>query len=246
MRVSKVVGRGFLAIVAACMLPSIAAATVSLSVGSASGRAGETVKVRVSLVITAGESVGSFSNQVNYQPSTPIAVGTGSNPACNNLVEVTLDSYRFRPQGCSGATCTGALAAILGPETGLAQGEIYECDIAIAGDAAAGDYELTVSDAAYSDPLGMEFDITGTPGTISVVVDPTATATHTHTPTQAVTATPTRTNTPVPTNTRTVTPTFPPSGVDDGCQMGSGDSSNSLLLLLLPVAAMMVFRRRAN
>ena len=244
MRVAKVVGWGLVAAVAAWSMPSAATAVVSLSVSDASGQAGATVKITVSINASEGEAIGSFSNQLNFPTETRITT-TAINPSCRALIGVTLAQFRYRPQACSGLECTGVLAAILGEETGVPPGDVYECDVAIAADAEAGDYEITVSDAAYANPAGMEFPITGAAGVVSVVTEPTATPTHTHTPIPPATNTPVPTNTLAPTSTRTVTPTFAPGG-DDGCQMGSGDSSNALLALLLPIAGVLVLRRRSQ
>jgi hypothetical protein len=230
---------------AAWSMPSMATAVVSLSVSDATGQAGDTVQVTVTIAASEGEALGSFENQLVFEPQARITT-TAVNPACRALIPVTLAQFRFLPTACTGNDCTGARAAILGEETGVPPGEVYECDVAIAADAEPGEYEIAVGTAAYATPAGMTIQITETTaGVISVVVDPTATPSHTHTPIPPATNTPVATNTAPPTNTRTVTPTFPP-GSDDGCQMGSGDSSNALLALLLPIAGVLVLRRRSQ
>lgn len=236
----------FAAVLLGLTVPGSALAAVTLTAGNASGLPGSSVEVTFTLGITAEESVGSFSNEVGFTADAPIGdspVDPGF-PNCTANVTVTLQQYEFRPLDC-GEDCTGILAAILGPRAGLVAGTVYTCTVAIPADANPGDYEISVVNGIFSDPDGNEFPMEGVAGTVSVEAEPpTPTVTVAPTSTNTPVA-PTVTNTPVPTSTRTVTPTFAPGG-DDGCQMGSGDSSNALLALLLPIAGVLVLRRRSQ
>lgn len=246
--------------VLAAAFPSIAFAAVSVSVGSASGAPGGSVTIPVTVNIDGGDVVGSLDVTLAWQDnkvSVPAKGASTTNADCTAAVEVTLGQFKFVPTNCTvGTDCTGVRAAILGIEGGYNATQVfYNCNVNIAGDTAPGDYQLTVPAANYAQLDGTQIAITGTPGTVSVAGEPTNTVAPT------ATSTPPPTNTvPVPTATNTVpaatsTATSPPTATrtktpiaaalaDDGCQMGSQSSSNSLLILLLPVAFVAALRRR--
>lgn len=254
--------------VIAAALPGVSWAAVSVSVGNATVQAGGTTSVDVTVNIDGGDVVGSLDITTAWS-DTKVRIPAKANPAnadctANADLEATLAQFKFVPNMCATADCTGVRTAFLGRDGGYNTTAVfYTCKVSAAGDAAAGDYQLTVPDAKYSTPGGVEIVITGTPGTITVQGAPTEPPTATATPVPP-TATntpvpPTRTNTPVaptatntlpaPTRTNTALPTHtaPPStGANDGCQMGSQSNSSGLVLLLLPVAFAAVIRRRAR
>lgn len=241
----------------ACLLPAQALAEVSLVGGDATGKPGDSVQVTVTLDFAEADApVFSVSNDLTFTTSAPIARNAQGRPVCTANPEIgsPLTGFQFIPRNCTAETCTGVSAVIGAPDGGfLAPVVLYTCTVAISSSAAAGEYEIGVVNGVRSNESGtQEFPVPGTPGVVTVALD-TPTPTHTPIPTSTHTPilptrtnTPLSTNTPLPTSTRTVTPTFPPSAADDGCQMGSGDSSNALLALLLPAAAAVLLRRRTR
>ncbi len=198
MRAFKVAAWTLLAAVVSWAMPGIAAATVSLSVGDASGQPGDMVTVVVSLAKTGSESVGSIAGVLNYQASTPIAAN-GTTPVCQALVTVDLSKFGFLPTGCTAdSSCTSVKATLLN-SADTAAGDVFQCTVAIAADATPGSYDLMLTGASFTDPAGtVETQIDDATGTIMVLA-PTETPLPTETST--ITVTPTETNTPEATNT---------------------------------------------
>ncbi|MBX3025536.1 hypothetical protein KF840_11585 [bacterium] len=230
-------------------------ADVTIIVGDASGSAGDTVAVEVSL--ETGVDVAGTQNDTAF--AAPIAIKARSNgkPDCavNDAIDKGGTSFAFQPAGCTaGTNCTGIRALVLALDNvdPIPTGSVlYTCQVAIASDASAGTYPLTCSNPGASDPNGGALDTVCQNGSVEVggpVVDtPTVTPTNTESPIL------TPTNTPVPTNTNTRVPT--PTNTrggggggndDDGCAVVAPVEGSAAWMLLLPAAALLWLRRRSR
>jgi len=187
-----------------------------ITLGTATGSPGD--QVTFSAILTVGNAtIASVQNNITFDSvNTPIAAVAGG-PQCTLNPQINkLALFIFKPNGCSGASCTGILAAALPPlppntNAPIPDGAVlYTCTVNIASSAALGNYRLTTDTVEGSDPVGKPVPVSGVDGMIVVVPPPTATPTFTPTPT--ATATPTATSTP--TKTPTATPTRIPCAGD--------------------------------
>lgn len=161
-------------------------AVVTIVVGSATGKPGDTVSIQVFLTVTGAE-VGGISNDLTFDPSTPV---TGE---CN--VPMTLDgSTALLPQGCTVGVDCGIRAVIFSlsaqpiPNDSL----LYTCSVKIADNALPQPFPIVCSDPGASTPGGTAIPVDNCSNGQVLVVLPTPTFTFTPTPTPGPpTATPT-------------------------------------------------------
>ncbi|MBI4516799.1 MAG: hypothetical protein HY699_13390 [Deltaproteobacteria bacterium] len=240
-----------------------AQAAVSINVGSASGKAGDTVEVSVTLTADGGEHAVGTQNDTTFDPaSITVVAKANKKPDCavNPDIDKTASSFAFRTATgtCDPTTtaCSVVRAIVLSTDNvdDIPNGAtLYTCKVKIGDSTPEGSYPLTASGAIASDPSGTRLSgVTANNGAINVTADtPTPTPTDTPPPPTdtPVPPTPTVTNTVPPTNTpvpSTPTNTRPPGGDDDddGCQIVATQKSHSAWLLLLPAAALLWLRRR--
>jgi MYXO-CTERM domain-containing protein len=156
----------------------------SITVGNATGDPGATVSVSVTL--SSGTAmVAGTQNDIAF--SAPIAVAAKANgkPDCavNPDIGKGATSFAFRPNGCTGTACTSVRALVLATDNvdPIPDGSVmYTCNVAIAADAAGGDYTLAITGVILSDPNGAQIPgATGNNGTVTVTggAEPTATPT---------------------------------------------------------------------
>lgn len=233
----------------------------TIVVGSATGAAGDTVPLGVSLQTLV--PVAETENTVTLPAQAGVVAGNTGNPICavNPAINKTASTFTFQPAGCTpGSTCTGVRAVIRATDntTPIPSGAmLYSCEVAISASAANGMYAITCSNPIARAPAGALVPANCVAGNVVVGVQPTATSTVTSSPTVTVTptgetptstatatvATPvaTFTNTPVLTPTRTRRP----SHDDDGCQVAPASASASAWLLALPGLLLVLRRRRS-
>jgi MYXO-CTERM domain-containing protein len=232
------------------------ASDATIIVGSASGEAGATVDVSVSL--ETGTDVAGTQNDIAFAAPIAIAAKSNGKPDCavNPEIDKGGTSFAFQPAGCTvGETCTGIRSLVLALDnvapipTGST---MYTCKVTIAENAEDGSYPLTCSNPGASDPDGGALLAECTDGSVTVggPITDTPTATPTETPTTPAGNTPTATNTAPPTNTATATRTNTISGGggfdDDGCSVVAPAQTSNGWLLLLPAAALLWLRRRSK
>ncbi|MFI5367189.1 MAG: hypothetical protein ACHQ4J_16385 [Candidatus Binatia bacterium] len=207
----------------ACLLVSTTAAqAVTINIGSATGAPGSTIMIQATLS-TMGVQVGGVSNNIVFDPATPI-VDCQLNPALN------LSAWELQPQGCTaGVDCQQARFLNLRfSSQSIPDGTVlYTCTIHIAANAPAQAFPLVCSSPSGSTldpPSPLTVDCPN--AQVEVVLPtptPTPTSTATNTPTRTPTATRTSTVTPGgPTATPTSTGTpAPGGGGGGGCQIAS-------------------------
>src|SRR5512143_840556 len=190
------------------------AQAVIITIDDASGNAGDTVPVTVTLN-TEGASVAGTQNDITFGAGSGVAVAAKGNGKPNCAVNDAIDkggtSFAFQPSGCTAGTdCTGVRALVLALDNvaPIPTGSVlYTCQVAIASDAADGDHPLTCSNSGASDPDGNAVTATCTNGKVTVGGGGGGTPTETPTETPVV-STPTNTpSTPARTATNTSVPT---------------------------------------
>ena len=118
------------------------AQAVVITIGDASGNAGDTVAVTVTLN-TEGSSVAGTQNDITFGAGSGIAVAAKANGKPNCAVNDAIDkggtSFAFQPSGCTAGTdCTGIRSLVLALDnvTPIPDGSVlYTCQVAIASDA---------------------------------------------------------------------------------------------------------------
>lgn len=147
---------------------------VSIDVGSASGSAGSTVSVQVTLN-AMGAQVGGVINVITFDPVVPIVGCTVSPPFA------LISAVVLQPVGCTPSVdCQQAKAIITGPFQGgslqpIPDGSVlYTCDVKISGGSVAQSLPLTCSDPSASTPDGTELPAQCSSGQVRVV-NPTPT-----------------------------------------------------------------------
>jgi hypothetical protein len=149
------------------------AACARLRVGSASGAAGE----RVTIVVTLDSgpwTIAGVQNDLAIAAAAPIARSESGAPACrvNPDINKPATQFAFRPAACTD-TCTHVRAVVIGLDNVApipSGATVYECDVVIAADAAAGNYPLVVTEVLASDPSGHLVPIGRSAGSIDVLV----------------------------------------------------------------------------
>jgi hypothetical protein len=156
--------------VGALLMSAVSTHAVTIDVGSAVGFPGNTVTFQVKLN-TEGSVVGGTTNDIAFDPATPIADKGGGVPACDVNPTFALSGVSFIPAGCSpGTTCVGIRAVILPFGGAIPNGSVlYTCTVQIAATATAlHSYPLTCSNATSSTPNAMPLTTTCSNGEISV------------------------------------------------------------------------------
>jgi hypothetical protein len=146
-------------------------AVVTIQVGEATGAAGSTAPLSVSLS-TGGVDVAGTQNDIAFPATAPIAAKANGRPDCavNPDIMKGGTSFAFQPAGCTGTACTGVRALVLAldnvdPITDGAT--LYTCNVAI-GASATGTLPLTCSNSGSSSPTGTALDTTCTNGSVVV------------------------------------------------------------------------------
>ena len=150
-----------------------AAQAQTITIGNATGNAGDTVSVSATLTVGTTPVAGT-QNDITF--AAPLAVAAKSNGKPNCAVNADIDkgatSFAFRPNGCTGAACTSIRALVLSTDNvdPIPTGSVlYTCQVTIATDAAAGDYPLSIIGVILSDPAGNQVaGATGVSGTVTV------------------------------------------------------------------------------
>ncbi|MEW6569452.1 MAG: cohesin domain-containing protein [Chloroflexota bacterium] len=196
-----------------------------ISAGSGSGLPGATgIPITVSLTSQGGAQVSGVSFYLEFDNTRLSVAGVAIGSAASAAGKVLSWSQPISSQ----------IRVIVfdiepNPEA-IADGPVAVVTFDVLASAAAGVSDLTLSNAAASDPNGVGIPTSLSPGTFTVLA-PTATPTRTATSTQVLTATPTHTatrtssptsggptatsgptSTPAPTRTRTATPTRTATG----------------------------------
>jgi hypothetical protein len=149
----------------------------SIIIGSATGQAGSTVTIAVTL--ESDVPVAGTQNDIAFDADAPIAAD-GDDPRCtvNPAIGKDDSSFAFLPAGCTpGVDCTSVRALILSfaeldpIPTGST---LYSCEVEIAEDA-TGSYPLTCSAPGAGAPDGTRLGADCTDGTITVAEPGTAT-----------------------------------------------------------------------
>ncbi|MBI1817372.1 MAG: hypothetical protein HYR72_20555 [Deltaproteobacteria bacterium] len=152
-----------------------------IEIGTASGRPGEDVEFAVTLHVRTGEILG-VQNEIYFDAPLQIAATARHKPDCrvNPDLHKSLSGFAFHsesPPGCMETNNCTAIRAIVAP--GLTDGddalipdgvELYRCRVAIAANAVAGSYPLTINGLRAADPEGHVVPADGISGTI--VVEP--------------------------------------------------------------------------
>ena len=144
---------------------------VDLRTESVTGRPGTTVEVAVlfdSALPVAGTQI-----SIAWELPLSIAADAEGRPACRAHPESGKPSaFAFWPPDCSGSDCrmVRALTFSLDSIDLIPRGaRLFTCDVAIAADAAPGDYRLRVSDPGASDPHGVDLPARGVNGVVTIL-----------------------------------------------------------------------------
>ena len=174
-----------------------------ITIGSTTGAPGGDVTVAVSLQ-TEGQTVLAVQNRIGFERSAAIAARADGEPDCavNPAIDKQATGFRFLPLGCDPALDCDSLRVFVIAFDNLLPipdgAQLYGCHVAIAANAALGDYPLRSSEENASAPGGVLLATTGVDGNVEVIAS---------SPTPTLTPTVTPTATPIPTATRSATPT---------------------------------------
>jgi YVTN family beta-propeller protein len=162
----------------------------SLEVTSATGAPGEQMEISVTLH-PQGRSIAGVQNTLSVSAPVRIMAAEDGRPACT--VNPSLKKkgfFAFEPSGCSPERdCDGVIAIVLALDNQEAisgNPVVYTCQVAIAANAAPGQYEIVLTQAFATDPLANPVALTAANGMISVssntltADDPASTATDNH------------------------------------------------------------------
>src|SRR5262249_44609478 len=143
----------------------------SIIIGSATGAAGSTVSIDVTLETTA--QVAGTQNDITLNGPIRIPPNAQGKPSChvNPDIDKNGTSFAFQPSGCTpGTDCTGVRALVLALDnvTPIPNNSVlYSCDIEIATDT-SGTIPLPCSNPGAGDPDGNKLGTDCTNGTITV------------------------------------------------------------------------------
>jgi hypothetical protein len=194
------------------------------------------------LAVPTGARIAGTQNDVVLGPQVRIPAKPNGRPMCRLNPDILLggSSFAFIPAGCDPiGECIGIRALVLSVYNvdPIADGTVlYDCDVAVAPDAAPGQYRLELVNPAAADLDGNPVPVNIADGVV-VVQGPAPTAT----PQPSATATPTTTA------ARTVpaTPTHRPGS--GGCAVAAGARTDAWALLIPALAlglGRLVGRRR--
>ncbi len=133
--------------------------------------------------LVSGVDVAGTQNDITLSAALRIKAKANGKPDCavNAAIDKTGTSFAFRPNGCTGAACTGVRALVLSTENvdAIPSGAaLYSCNV----DVVAGG-ELPVTGVILSTPAGQQ--VSGATGRGGIVCLPGAQPSATPTPTQA-------------------------------------------------------------
>jgi hypothetical protein len=140
------------------------AAAQTLTAVSVCGHPGDSIWFSVALN-PRGKSIAAIQNDISFDSTnTPISTCQIADGVNKSL------SWTYLPNGCSGTGCTGMRGIVLSASdtNALIQGVVYQCRIDIPTNATPGNYALTVSNPAASDPLANPQPLTGASGSVLV------------------------------------------------------------------------------
>ncbi|MGH7789344.1 MAG: hypothetical protein ACRERC_20910 [Candidatus Binatia bacterium] len=150
-----------------------AAPAATIDIGTASGTAGQSVAVDVTLG-TAGARVLAAQNFIAYGRDVYVPARVTGSPDCavNPAIDKGATSFRFLPLGCDPVTaCTGVRAIVLSFENldPIADGSrLYTCQMVIPPTTPPGDYPLVNDEQLASTDDGIALETSGTDGTVTV------------------------------------------------------------------------------
>jgi len=120
---------------------------VDVAVGTAVGQPGSVVGFGVT--IAADRPVTTLQACLQYDAQTPINAKANNAPDCTAGDSVSA-TFTFQPGGCTpGTTCTGICADLSGAAVFPVSGTIFTCRVAIAANAAVGNYPLACTVDAH-------------------------------------------------------------------------------------------------
>jgi hypothetical protein len=154
-------------------LPGPVVAEVAL--GSAQARPGDSVSIAAELrLLEPNAEVAAVQNEINFDLLTTVASRSDGSPDCrvNPMIRKSGTRFAFLPPDCTaGVDCTAVRAIVVSFDNSdpIADGaRLYTCGFEVAGNAASGNYPLTVTGAFGSDPEGKRLGVSGQDGQITV------------------------------------------------------------------------------
>jgi len=167
---------------------------VQITIGDASGDPDTIVDLTVSMnTLVAGTECAGTQNDITFSGGVGavvrVAAKANGKPDCavNPDIDKTGTSFAFQPSGCTGDACTGLRALVLAldnvcpicgtattecPAVAPCPADLYTCKVSIAATAAAGDYDMTISNVGASDPAGNALATAGVSGKVTVTGTP--------------------------------------------------------------------------
>jgi len=98
------INRRFVVVVLASLAldAGVAAAAVTVAIGSAAGTPGQMVELGATLTADAQDPVAGVENDLNFAPAASVAVGADGRPDCslNPAIRKSATAFSFRPLGC--------------------------------------------------------------------------------------------------------------------------------------------------
>jgi hypothetical protein len=144
-----------------------------LTVGSASGRAGETVTLGVSFSTGAAGGPAGVEHRLTLDAvRTPVAVNADGLPDCTPNSMLDFSRFAFLPPSCTpGVDCSQIKAILMSSELTPLQGStlLYSCRIRIAPGTPVGRYAIGVQDVRASSEYGRKRGATAYGGYIDVI-----------------------------------------------------------------------------
>jgi hypothetical protein len=147
----------------------------TVTVGTATGHAGDTVTVSVAITIDPDTTLGGVSHQLIVDPALTFGATPGGEPDCAiaDGLNAPYSGFSFRTGTCpSGAgQCAGVLAVVaVNPNAPLTSDTtLYSCHIRIAPATPVGSYAISVRNLQGSTPNGLDVTPVGKDGSINVV-----------------------------------------------------------------------------
>jgi len=145
----------------------------ALALSGAQGRAGEVVTISATLT-TAGDSIAGTQNDITFDPSQiSVVAKANGKPDCspNGQLGKEGTAFSFQPPHCQQQGCTGVRALVLSLSNvaPIPNGSVlYTCKVAISSQASAGTHQLSVTNAAFSNPTGGAISAASTNGAVTV------------------------------------------------------------------------------
>ncbi|HXQ23067.1 MAG TPA: hypothetical protein VN812_15425 [Candidatus Acidoferrales bacterium] len=172
------INRRFVVVVLASLAldAGVAAAAVTVAIGSAAGTPGQMVELGATLTADAQDPVAGVENDLNFAPAASVAVGADGRPDCslNPAIRKSATAFSFRPLGCDpqAGQCTAIHALVVAVDNldPIPSGAVlYSCRVAISGQAQPGRYALTVTNALYAPPNGGDHTANGNDGVVTAL-----------------------------------------------------------------------------